>query len=218
VLTVEGELGVVREMMRRDPLALVRCESVVLEVLSALADSHVDAFYEMSPVQYEEFRAFSERLELLARHGEARDRGVLTSYAEHFRAAQARLDFFYDEHGRIAGLHQTREGRTARLVWDGARVRELVLEVPTAASTADALTGRNAFGLLGPRIARAVLSYVYDPWGRLAEVRDADGVLAQYRLDLRGRMDREKHRSGSLYSMEYDGRGRCTKVSGVDRY
>jgi RHS repeat-associated protein len=115
------------------------------------------------------------------------------------RTAEARVDIHYDAEGRPVELVQHPEGRRLRVSWQDGRV---------VAATQ-----------LGPDgQVRLVASYAFDASGRLATVHDQGGVREQYEYDRSSRIIHERSRRGSLYTVRYDARGRCSYVSGSDHY
>jgi hypothetical protein len=85
IMTIEEEHEVVRALMEVDMREVSESLQTLFEVLSLLGDSHVDAFYGMTPADRREFLRFSEWLEGLAgAHPESA--AGLVSDAEHFRA------------------------------------------------------------------------------------------------------------------------------------
>jgi RHS repeat-associated protein len=106
----------------------------------------------------------------------------------------------YDSAGRLSSVTQMIERRCIRFRYNE---RGLISELLVASP----FTG-----------ARLFAAYLYDSLGRLSEVRDANSVPIRYRYDKENRMLSEETRSGAMFEMLYDGKGRCVSTRGTDGY
>lgn len=71
---------------------------------------------------------------------------------------------------------------------------------------------------LPDRTAQRAAEYGYDARGRLASVRDARGVAAQYAYDDEDRIVRDEKRGGSVYTVRYGRDGRYAYACGTGGY
>lgn len=116
------------------------------------------------------------------------------------RTAAARVDFLYDPATGIpSAIVQRREGRAYILEHTGGRLTRVSLRLADGS-------------------VRSVLEYEYDDRGQLSELHDQRGLAKLYVYDADGRLVREEKRGGSVYTVRYDGSGRCIYAAGTNRY